>query len=137
MLARHLPLSPPQITLALAGLAALLAFPACGHPVQRKLEGRWLGDGVEAFDDEQVAPATGWVKGTAFEFSGSNVTVSIPAEEPRRGSYKVARVHQADVTLDVARKDGSLDRVQFKLDDERSLRWMIGGGRAVVFRKQD
>jgi hypothetical protein len=115
--------------------ACALAFSACGHPVQKKLEGRWLGDAVENFDDSHVAAATGWAKGTSLEFAGSTVTVSIPAEEPRSGKYKVARVRDTDVELAVVREDGRTDKARFKLDDEHSIRWMLGDGRAVVLRR--
>ena len=63
----------------------------CGHPVQNKLEGRWVGDSVENFDDQHVAVATGWAKGASFEFSGSTLTVAIPAEDPRSASYKIQK----------------------------------------------
>ncbi|HMJ10748.1 MAG TPA: hypothetical protein VK524_05035 [Polyangiaceae bacterium] len=115
--------------------ACALAGTACGHPVQKKLEGRWLGDSVENFDDGHVAAATGWAKGTSLEFAGSTMTVAIPAEEPRSGKYKVARVHDADVELAVVREDGRTDKARFKLDDEHSIRWMLGDGRAVVLRR--
>jgi hypothetical protein len=119
-------------------MAFLLAagVTGCGHPVQKKLEGRWLGDGVENFDDDAVASATGWAKGASMEFAGSSVTVTIPAEEPRSGKYKVVSVHDSDVELSIQRKDGAVDRVRFKLDDERSMRWMLDDGRAVVMRRE-
>jgi hypothetical protein len=123
---------------ALVGLMLLLAAPGtgCGHPVQNKLEGRWLGDSVENFDDDAVASATGWAKGASMEFAGSTVTVTIPAEEPRSGKYKVVSVHEGDVELAISRRDGSVDKVRFKLDDERSMRWVLDDGRAVVLRRE-
>ena len=105
--------------------------------MQGKLEGRWEGDSVENFDDELVAAATGWAKGTSMEFSGSEVTVRVPAEEPRTGRYRVERVRNRDVTLAVGRKDGSEDRVHFKLDSDHSLRWMLDDSRAVVLRRDE
>ena len=70
---------------ATAVLATIAGATGCAHPMQRKLEGRWLGDSVENFDSELVAAATGWAKGTSMEFSGSNMTVAVPAEEPTPG----------------------------------------------------
>lgn len=115
----------------------------CSHPVQRKLEGRWIGEGVENFDDGVVAAATGWVKGTSFEFAGSSLTVAIPAEEPRTGSYKVVSVHQNDVSLAVTPKSATKSddqappahKLRLKLDDDRSIRWMLSDGRAVILRR--
>jgi len=108
----------------------------CGHPVKRKLEGRWLGEGVENFDDDKVAAATGWAKGASMEFSGSTLTVSIPAEEPRSGAYEIVKVHQNDVEISILRPDGSRDRTRFRLDDEHSMRWMLDEGRAIVLRRE-
>lgn len=114
----------------------LLGLPACGHPVQRKLEGRWLGDSVENFDTGDLAAITGWVRGVTFEFSGSNLTVAVPAEEARTGKYKVTSANESGVSLAVQRPDGKTDKVALKLDDERSIRWMVGEGRAVVLRRE-
>lgn len=115
-------------------LAAVLS--GCGNPVQRKLEGRWLGESVENFDVKDMAAATGWARGLSLEFAGSRVTVAVPAEEPRTGKYKVASVHENDVQLAVTRQDGSVDTASLKLDDEHSIRFMVGDTRAVVLRRE-
>jgi hypothetical protein len=117
-------------------LAAALIVGGCGNPVQRKLEGRWLGESVENFDAKQMAAATGWARGLSLEFSGTHLTVAVPAEEPRTGKYKVESVHDNDVQLAVTRLDGAVDTASFKLDDDRSLRFMIGDNRAVVLRRE-
>ena len=113
-----------------------LMLSGCGNPVQRKLEGRWLGESVENFDPKEMAAATGWARGLSLEFSGTRLTVAVPAEEPRTGKYQVASVHENDVQLAVTRQDGRVDSASFKLDDERSLRFMIGDQRAVVLRRE-
>jgi len=117
-------------------LVALLLLGGCGNPVQRKLEGRWLGESVENFDAKEVAAATGWARGLSLEFSGTRLTVAVPAEEPRTGKYKVASVRENDVELAVTRLDGAVDTANLKLDDERSLRFMIGDTRAIVLRRE-
>ena len=117
-------------------LSGALLLAGCGNPVQRKLEGRWLGESVENFDAKDMAAATGWARGLSLEFAGSRLTVAVPAEEPRTGKYKVASVHENDVELAVTRMDGAVDTASFKLDDERSLRFMIGDNRAVVLRRE-
>ncbi len=136
---------------ALGVLLLVVVGGGCGHPIQRKLEGRWIGEGVENFDDRVAAPATGWAKGTSFEFAGSMLTIAIPAEEPRTGQYKVVSVHQNDVALAIIPKDAPKaalakgepsddqapepHKLRLKLDDERSMRWMLGDGRAVLLRR--
>ena len=121
---------------ALPYLPIFLAFSVgCGHPVQRSLEGRWLGEAVENFQDSQLAAATGWARGLSFEFAGSSVTVAVPAEEPRAGRYAVSSVHESDVRLSFTAKDGKTSSALFKLDSDHSMRWMLGQGRAVVLRR--
>jgi hypothetical protein len=122
---------------AVAGVLLAVVGAGCGHPVQRKLEGRWIGEGVENFDDAAMAAATGWAKGTSLEFAGATLTVAIPAEEPRSGSYKVVSVNKQDVNLAVTRPDGAKDTLKLKLDDERSLRWQLSGGRSVLMRRAE
>jgi hypothetical protein len=126
----------PRAVLSLVLSLAVVGV-GCGHPVQRKLEGRWIGNGVESFHDDLIAIATGWAKGATLEFAGSSLTVAIPAEEPRTGSFKVVGVHQNNVTLAVTRRDGAVDTLRLKLDDDREMRWMVGSGRAVVLRRED
>jgi len=125
-----------SLTARLAMVGVSLGLWGCGHPVNNKLEGRWVGDSVENFDDGQVAVATGWAKGTSFEFSGSTLTVAIPAEEPRSGEYKVASVRENDVEIAVKRKDGASDKVRLKLDSEHSIRWILRDERAIVLRRE-
>lgn len=116
-------------------LPMLAISTGCGHPVQRSLEGRWLGEAVENFQDTQLAAATGWARGLSFEFAGSSVTVAVPAEEPRSGRYKVSSVHESDVRLSITTKEGKATTALFKLDNDHSMRWMLGQGRSIVLRR--
>jgi hypothetical protein len=125
----------PRKALVLLSLAA--AAPACGHPVKRQLEGRWFGESVENFDQRELPAATGWARGVSFEFAGENLTVSVPAEEPRTAPYQVASVQRNDVRLSVQRSTGEKESVRFRLDDERSIRWMLDEHHAVVLRREE
>lgn len=122
--------------LGAATIALAMTLSGCGHPVQRQLEGRWYGDSVERFATEYVAPATAWVKGTSFEFAGSELTVIVPPEDARSGEYSVSSVNSRDVHLLVERKDGSKDPMHIKLDGEHSIRWMLDDSRAVVLKRE-
>ena len=117
-------------------LTGALLLGGCGNPMQRKLEGRWLGESVENFEVKDMAAATGWARGLSLEFSGTRLTVAVPAEEPRTGKYQVASVHENQVELAVTRADGAVDNASFKLDGERSLRFMVGNQRAIVLRRE-
>lgn len=119
-------------------LLAILAGGAggCMGRTERKLQGRWLGDSVQNFADQNVAAATGWAKGTSMEFAGSQITVAVPAEEPRTGTYRIVKTDGDAIEVAVRRKNGVVDHASFLLDG-RSLRWDVGGGRVVVLRRED
>ena len=120
-----------MVACSLASLAA-----GCGHPVQRQLEGTWHGEAVENFDERDLARATGWAKSLRFSFSGAQMSVSIAAEQERSGKYRIRSVRNSDVVLAVTRPGGGEDLTQLKLDDDHSIRWMLGQSRAVVLRRE-
>ena len=117
-------------------LAAGLTLLACQHPVKQRLEGTWHGDGVENVEDEHLAAATGWAKGTAMEFSGSTVEIVIPAEERRTAQYRVAKV-KGDRVLLALNERGRRDPGELRLilDQEHIIRWDVGESRYIVMRR--
>lgn len=108
---------------------------ACGDPSRRRLQGRWLGESIENIERSALTSATGWAKGTSFEFAGDRITVVIPAEEPRSGSYSIESVRNNLVAIRAKRSDGTLDAVELRLEDEHSLQWMLPNGAAILMRK--
>ncbi|HVK70425.1 MAG TPA: hypothetical protein VM694_38495, partial [Polyangium sp.] len=78
---------------ALVLAAVALFVSGCGKTPKDRLQGRWLGESIENVPEPHLAKAMGWVKGTAFEFTGGKVTVTIPAESPRTGSFRVTEVN--------------------------------------------
>jgi hypothetical protein len=120
-------------------LAIALTLPAaagCEKTPRDRLQGRWMGEGVENVPEAQLPKVTGWVKGAVFEFSGSKVTVTIPAESPRTGQFKVAKVEGDRVTVAFIREEGSRDEAEFRFVGEDSLRWNIGSGREVMLQRE-
>ena len=84
-------------------LATLVLLAGCGKSPKDKLAGKWVGDRIDNVSADQVASATGWVKMTTFEFAGDSITVTIPSEPPRKGTYKVSRVDGDTLVLAFAR----------------------------------
>ena len=121
---------------ALACLLALGITSGCAHPAQRQIEGRWLGTRVENVDDRMLAAASGWVRGTSFEFVGSRVTVAIPAEEPRTGDYEVLHADEVDLVVAVHDENDAVYEARFERESEHELRWDVGDGRAVVLKRE-
>lgn len=124
-----------QVKTALAIALALPAAAGCEKTPKDKLQGRWLGEAIENIPAAEVPKATGWVKGTALEFSGTKVTVTIPAESPRSGQFKVAKVEGDMMTVSFLREEGGRDEADFKLVGDDTLRWSIGQGREIVLTK--
>lgn len=114
-------------------LALLVLLASCSKSPEEKLAGKWTGDRIDNVSADQVARATGWVKGTTFEFSGDKLTVTVPAEPARKGTFKVTRLDGDKMVLSVARPDGpSQDEATLTLLDDKSMRWDIGQGREVL-----
>lgn len=116
-------------------LALVITFPAlagCDKTPRDKLQGRWLGESIENVNPAEIAKATGWVKGTALEFAGNKVTVTIPAEAPRAGTFKIASVDGDRVTVSFTREEGGHDEADFRFAGDGAMRWSVGGGREIV-----
>ena len=114
-----------------------IAFGGCGHPAERKLQGRWYGERIESVDADDLSAATGWVKGPSFLFKSGEMTVEIPAEGARTGKFEVLAFRDGKVTVGVQRQDGMTDKVELKLEDERSMRWLLPQGRTILMRRAD
>jgi hypothetical protein len=122
----------------LAPIALMLQLPlltSCNHSPRERLQGRWVGEGVENFASSQIARATGWAKGTSFEFRGNRVTVSVPAESPRQGTFVVAQELPNELRVSFVRPQGARDEALFQLDGDGLMRWKIDGSRSVLLRK--
>lgn len=117
--------------------ALFLGLSGCGHPAARALEGRWFGDSVENFEPGDVALATGWARGASMEFSGSTVTVAIPAEDPRKGRFEVESAHSGDLVLAIRDEKGALARTRLTMDGDRYLKWHVDERRTVVLRREE
>lgn len=123
-----------------AHLVLALAIPAlggCKSTPKERLEGKWVGERADNFRPDQAGRVDGWVSGTSFEFQGSRVTVSIPAETPRQGTYKLAAVGEEELRITFMRAHGTQDQATFFFEGDDRLRWMLGDGRSIVFKKQN
>lgn len=119
--------------------AILLAIPAAGCTASPKdrLQGKWVGERVDSFRSDQAKRAEGWAGATMLEFDGSRVTVTIPAESPRQGTFTIARASKDEVAVQFLRPHGSHDLVTFRWEGDDHLRWLLGDGRSVLMKKVD
>ena len=117
----------------LALVGPLLASAGCSGGPADKLEGKWVGERIDNVSAEQVARATAWVKATTLEFAGDKLTVTIPTESARKGTFKVAKVDGDKVVLSVHRKDSATrDESTFTVQGDKTLRWDIGQSREIT-----
>jgi hypothetical protein len=107
----------------------------CEKSPRDRLQGKWLGESVENVPASQADKASGWVRGTAIEFQGNKVTVTIPAETPRTGTFKVAQVERDTLAVSFLRPEGGRDEARMQLVGEEGLRWELGDGRQVVMKR--
>ena len=124
-----------RFTLPLVAVLALPTLTGCESTPKERLEGKWIGERVDNFLPQQAARAEGWARGTSFEFKGSRVTVSVPAESPRVGTYKVVEATEDQLLVSFLRPHGAKDDVTLRLEGEDQLRWMIGDGRSILLRR--
>jgi hypothetical protein len=124
-----------RIKTALALAISLPVVAGCEKSPKDKLQGRWLGESIENVPSAQLTKSTGWVKGTAIEFQGNKVTVTIPAETPRTGTFKVAKAANEGLLVSFVRDEGGHDEAEMKLVGDQTLRWSIGDGREIVMLK--
>ncbi len=123
-------------------LVSLATAAGCSRSPADKLAGKWVGDRIDNVSADDVARATGWVKGTSFEFAGDKLTVTIPAEPARKGTFKVAKADGDKMTLAVTRSDDvtkapvgdspTPDLATLTMLDPKTMRWDIGDSREIV-----
>jgi hypothetical protein len=90
---------------------------------------------VENFDKEAIAAATAWARGTSFEFEGQKLRVTVPAEKPRTGVYRLTAIEDRQVTITVLDSDGEEDQIDLIVDDAESLRWVLDEGLTLVMTR--
>jgi hypothetical protein len=111
---------------------SLATAAGCGKSPADKLAGKWVGDRIDGVSADDVARATGWVKGTSFEFAGDKVTVTIPAESARKGTFKVTKAEGDKMTVAVTGDTPTPDLASLTMLDPKTMRWDLGDSREVI-----
>jgi len=124
-----------RVNTALVLVLAIPAMAGCEKSPKDRLQGRWMGESIENVPVSQLQKATGWVKGTLIEFNGNKVTVTIPAESPRTGTFTVTRKEGNALRVSFKRDEGGRDEAEMALVGDHQLRWRVGGGREIVMAK--
>jgi hypothetical protein len=124
-------------SIVISATLAMVAFGStgCERSPRERLQGRWKGVTLESAHPAK-GRAEGWVKGTSLEFSGNKVTVSLPTESPRSGTFKVAKIEGNKMSVLFKRPEGGEDLAQFRFSDDGKLVWEMGQGEMVLVRTE-
>jgi hypothetical protein len=101
-----------------------------------KLQGKWIGESAHNVHPDQQGRADGWARGTRVEFAANKVTVGIPAESARSGTYTIAKVDGNDLELVFKRPEGTEDRSRMRFTDDGKLAWTLKGGTEITLRRE-
>lgn len=113
-----------------------LTLLGCEKSPRDKLQGTWVGEGVAQLHPSQAAKADGWARGTTLAFNGNKVTVALPAEPARTGTFKIAKTEGKELEVVFKRPEGGEDRSRVRFSDDGKLLWTIGGGVQLVMHRQ-
>ena len=119
----------------LPSIVVALALAGCEKSPRDKLQGKWVGESVAQVHPSQLARAEGWARGTQLEFSGNRVTVSVPAESPRTGTFRIAKEDSKKLDVLFKRPEGGEDRAELALSDDGKLFIKMGGGVELVMKR--
>jgi len=108
---------------------------ACSAAPEDALSGRWAGQSIESLDGSVSAARAGWAKGTSLAFSGSQLTVTLPGQAPRKGSYQVLASDDGKIEIEVEGHSGHVDRTRLTLETDRLLRWHLNGVHTLVLHR--
>lgn len=127
---------PFLVASSLVVLAAAASLGGCNKSPRDKLQGKWVGETVGQVHASQQGQAETWAKNTHLEFAGNKVTVSVPAESPRSGTFKIAKVDGNEMDLLFKRPEGSEDKTRVRMNEDGKMVWMLGGTEMVMRREQ-
>lgn len=118
-------------------IIAVLGLVGCDKSPRDKLQGKWVGDSVSAVRADQQGRADGWVRGTKVEFAANKVTVAIPAESARTGTFTIAKVTGEELDLVFKRPEGVEDRSKVRFTEDGRLAWTLAGGTEIMLRREN
>lgn len=127
-------MSARPLSLVFLGLVATSLL-ACGREPRERLQGTWQGIAVDGLEGDRLAKAEGWARGARLEFVGNKVTVGVPAESPRSGTFKVAQIDGDRVRVQFRRPEGGEDLSEFRFAEDGTLRWHLGDAQVVLAKQ--
>lgn len=126
---------PPRPARAwlLGVLAFAAAVAACRGDGAAKLQGHWRGVRAEGVAAESLAAANAFATGTQLDVKGDAITVTTPKDK-QSGRYKVVKQDKSTIVI-TTDKDGPGEPQTFTFVDDKTMRWAVLEGRAIVFAR--
>jgi hypothetical protein len=107
---------------------------ACHGDGAAKLQGHWRGLRAEGVAAESLAAANAFATSTELEVKGDAITVTTPKDK-QSGRYKVVKQDKTTLVI-TTDKDGPAEPQTFTFVDDKTVRWTVLEGRAIVFARQ-
>jgi hypothetical protein len=118
-----------------SGIAALVCFAvACSGSGSKRLQGTWKGLRAEGVATNAVATANAFATSMQLDIRGDAITVQTPKDR-QAGHYKVVKEDKASVVI-TTDKDGPSQPQTFTFVDDKTMRWAVVDGQAIVFARQ-
>jgi len=114
-------------------LSGLFLLAGCSHGSAR-LAGHWRGvhaEGVPAGADDSANAFAGKMQ---LDVTGDLITVTTPTGKDS-GHYTLVKEDKS-TTVITTDKDGPKEPQTFAFVDDKTMRWMVVPGKAVVFNKE-
>jgi hypothetical protein len=111
-----------------------LTLLACEKSPRDKLQGKWVGESVANVHPSQRASAEGWAKGMSVEFKGRSVTVGLPAEPARNGTFTVSKIEGSELEVLFHRTTGEKDFARVRFEQDGRMTWKLAGADVVLAR---
>ena len=126
----------PFRSLVLVALVIPAVLTGCSKSPRDQLQGKWVGESVGRIHPQQSGAADAWAKGTHLELSGNKVTLSLPAESPRSGTFKVAKMEGKDMEVVFRRAGETEDKTRMRVGEDGRLVWTLATGQELVMRRE-
>ena len=113
--------------------ATLCLVSACHGDGAARLQGTWHGVRAEGVAADALAPANAFALATELEVRGDALVVTTPSDT-QSGRYRVVKQDRTTLVI-TTDKDGADDPQTFMFVDDKTLRWVVLDGKAIVFAR--
>jgi hypothetical protein len=111
--------------------ATLALVSGCHGDGAARLQGTWHGVRAEGVAADALASANAFALGTELDVKGDALVVTTPSDT-QSGRYRVVKQDRTTLVI-TTDKDGADAPQTFVFVDDKTLRWVVLEGKAIVF----